>query len=242
MNDAVTKFEGAPAPQVAAADPMLSMIERVVRDPSVPFERLDQMLAMQERMLKQQAEQAFNADFAAASAEIPTIPLNGRGHNGRPYATLKDIVSKTRPVLARHGLSLTWDVQTLDGKVRITAILSHTKGHTRRSEVDLPADTSGSKNAVQAIGSTQSYGMRYTAQAILGLSLGEDVDDDGNASQGTITEEQYIALRDLCEKAKADEGKLLAYFKVDHLGELPAKRYAEADRILRRKISERGAA
>jgi hypothetical protein len=235
MADAIQKIE----PQETAVAPMVAMIERIAMNPDLPIDRLEQMLAMKERMDAQEAEQQFNAAFAAASAEIPSIPLNGKGHNGRPYATLKDIVAKTRPTLAGHGLSLSWDVATADGKVTVTAILSHVGGHTRRSEIILPADTSGSKNPVQAIGSTQTYGQRYTAQAILGLSLGDDVEDDGAGGSGaTVTDEQQATLRDLLAQSGADEGKFLAYFRVEDLADLPAKAYANADAMLRRKIAE----
>ena len=44
----------------------------------------------------------------------------------------------------------------------------------------LPADTSGSKNVVQAIGSSVSYGKRYTMQALLNITSGGE-DDDGHS-------------------------------------------------------------
>jgi hypothetical protein len=44
----------------------------------------------------------------------------------------------------------------------------------------LPLDTSGSKNNVQAVGSSTSYGKRYTATLLLNIrTKGED--DDGHA-------------------------------------------------------------
>ena len=44
-------------------------------------------------------------------------------------------------------------------------------------------DNSGSKNSIQAIGSTTTYLQRYTLFSILGLAAGED--DDGSAASGT---------------------------------------------------------
>ena len=49
MTNAVKTFEDAQI--VSAADaPMVAMIERIAMDPSVPIERLEQMMAMKERM------------------------------------------------------------------------------------------------------------------------------------------------------------------------------------------------
>ena len=230
-----------PEPNVvtfAPVDPMVSMIERVVLDPSADMAKLEKLLDMKERMERAGAERAFAAAFAAASAEFPPIPLNGKGNNNKPYALLKDIIGLTRPVLSRHGLALSFDVHT-EGKVRVTARLSHQGGHVQTTTIDLPADKSGSKNEVQAVGSSQTYGQRYAAQAILGLSLGDDVDDDGaGAGLGsTITADQFRALRGLMEQAGGDEGKFLGFFKIEHLEELPLARFGEADAMLRKKIA-----
>ena len=220
---------------------MVAAIERMVRDPDISMDRLEQMLAMKERLDAKAAEQAFNAAFAAASAEFPTIPLKGTGHNSKPYAMLKDIVSLTRPVLSRHGLTLNWEVEIADKAVKVTARLRHTLGHSTSTTILLPADTSGSKNPVQALGSSQTYGERYTAQAILGLSLGDDSDDDGAAAgqAGGISLEQFEALRALLEQSGADEAKFLAFFKVDMLDDLPAARFADAEKMLRAKLAQK---
>lgn len=231
-----------PAPMRAEVTPMIAMIERVALDPSASIEKLEQMLALKERMDAKDAERAFAAAFSAASAEFPMIPLNGKGHNAKPYALLKDIIAITRPILASHGLILTWNVETTD-KVKVTAKLAHRDGHSQTTSIVLPADASGSKNAVQAFGSTQTYGQRYTAQAILGLSLGDDVDDDGKGSTaGTISDDQFIALRDLMEQAGGDESKFMAFFKIQHLEELPTAKYGEADAMLRKKIKAKAGA
>lgn len=163
------------------ADPMVSMIERIAMDPDADLQKLERMLQMREQHEAREAEKAFAAAFAAASAEFPTIPLNGKGHNQKPYATLKDITAKTRPVLSEHGLALTFSIDVGESVV-VTAKLMHRQGHAETTSIALPRETSGSKNAVQAVGSSQTYGQRYTAQAILGLSLGDDTEDDGNAS------------------------------------------------------------
>ena len=44
--------------------PMVAMIERIAMDPSIPIDRLEQMLAMKERMDAKAAEKAFAAAFA----------------------------------------------------------------------------------------------------------------------------------------------------------------------------------
>lgn len=170
------------------ADPMVSMIERVAMDPNADISKLEKMLEMKERHEASTAKASFAEAFARASASFPTIPLNGKGHNGKPYATLEDITKLTRPVLSEHGLVMTFAIK-VENEVVVTAKLMHKAGHSEETSIALPRDTSGSKNAVQAVGSTQKYGQRYTAQAILGLSLGEDDEDDGRGAGPAIQEQ-----------------------------------------------------
>lgn len=165
------------------ADPMTSMIERVAMDPNADITKLERMLEMKERHEKQVAKSEHDLAFAKASAEFPEIPLNGKNsHTGNPYALLKDIIKFTRPVLAKYGFSLSFSTEVTERDVIVTAELAHQGGHSKRNSLPLPRDTGAGRNAVQAVGSTQTYGQRYTAQAILGLSLGEDTEDDGRGA------------------------------------------------------------
>lgn len=234
MNE-VAKIAGRSAPETVHA--FAAQIERICMNPDIPLDRLEKMLDMKERLDAKTAEQAFNAAFAAASAEFPAIPMNGKGHNQRPYALLKDIINLTRPVLSAHGLSLNWDVQTEGGVVRVTARLKHTGGHQETTQISLAPDTSGSKAAPQAVGSSQTYGQRYTAQAILGLSLGDDVDDDAETVKrgATISADQFIALRDEMEELGADEAAFCKHLKIEALDFLPVARLPDARAALATK-------
>ena len=71
--------------------------------------------------------------------------------------------------------------QTGDGFVRVAGILMHREGHREETEMQLPIDASGSKNTVQAIGSSTAYGRRYVLCALLNIATGDE-DDDGQLS------------------------------------------------------------
>lgn len=201
---AVSKVE--PHENLLPADPMVSMIERVAMDPNSDLTKLERMIELKERHDASNAKAEFAAAFARASADFPTIPLSGKGHNNKPYATLEDITKLTRPVLSAHGLAMTFAVE-VDKDVVVTAKLMHKAGHSEQTSMALPRDTSGSKNAVQAVGSTQKYGQRYTAQAILGLSLGEDDEDDGRgagAAHKEAPKKQYSWADTVCQDMPDD--------------------------------------
>ena len=119
-------------------------------------------------------------------------------------------------------------------------VLPPREGHSEETTMPLPLDTSGSKNAVQAVGSSTSYGKRYTAAALLNLtSRGED--DDGKASGASepISEKQMAELQTLINELGADKIKFLAYMKVESLSELPAKRFKDAKAALEAKRAKK---
>lgn len=224
---------------VMPVDPMVSMIERVALDPDSNLEKLERMLAMKKEHDAQNAEKAFNSSWARAAAELPEIPLNGcNTHTKQRYALLRDIMKYTRPTLSKYGLALSFGTETSGQDIIVTAFLSHEGGHTRTNSIQLPRDTGTGRNAVQTIGSSQTYGERYTAQAILGLSLGEDTDDDGNGAGATnaVSPEQFVKLRDLIEESGADEKKFLLAYRADSLEQFPSAKFDAACAQLRRKM------
>lgn len=153
---------------------MISVIERVATDPSADIAKLEKMLDMQERVLNRNAAQAFAADMAAMQAEMPRVFKLASGHN-TTYARLEDINDALRPTLQKFGFCVTFRInqQGLES-VTVTAVCSHKLGHSETASMTLPLDKSGSKNAVQAIGSTVSYGKRYAMCALLNISTGDD--------------------------------------------------------------------
>ena len=222
------------------ADPMLTMIERIAMDPNLPVERLTALLDMRERQMNKEAEQVFNRSFAAAMAEMPDVPRTGQNkHLNTRYSTLDDLIRATRPVLSRHGLSLNWQT-AIDGQnISVTAIVRHEQGHSIQTTLSGPRDNGKQMNALQGGGSTETYLKRYSGFSILGLSSGDEVDDDGHGSGNsqTVNAEQYIILRDLIEETGADESKFFLAFgvKSQDLHQFPAAMFEKAKAQLERK-------
>jgi hypothetical protein len=230
--------------QVPAVDPMVAMIERVAMSPDVPVDRLTALMDMRERQMNKEAEQAFNQAFAAAMAEMPSVPKNGLNkHTGQKYATLDDLIITARPVLSRHGLSLNWQTAANGNEYSVTATVRHALGHVINTTLSGPRDNGKQMNALQGGGSTETYLKRYTGFSILGLSSGDAVDDDGQSSGGlTIDADQFFELKTLIDEAGADEAKFCEYLKVQDLESLPQRQYPAAVSALRAKIKKKAAA
>lgn len=233
----MTEYENQTEP--SATDPILAMIERVLIAPEIPADRISAIMDLRERQMNKESEQAFNQAFALAMAEMPNIPRTGHNrHSGQRYSTLDDLIKTTRPVLSKHGLSLNWQNATSGDDIHVTAIVRHAKGHQISTTLSGRRDNGKQMNHLQGGGSAETYLKRYSGFAILGLSSGDETDDDGNSANGTISAEQYRSLKDLIERSGANEEKLCAMYKIEMLSELPLSKYADADKKLRMKLSQ----
>lgn len=186
---AVVKQDAKPVavPMTADTSAMIGMIERVAANKDVDVGKLEQLLNLQERILEKQARSAFDAAMADMQAELPVILERGEiavgGVVRSKYAKFEDINEQVKPILKAHGFSISFRPNTTNGKVTVVGILSHRLGHREQAEIELPVDTSGSKNPVQAVGSSVQYGKRYVLEALLNLtSRGQD--DDGRKGGG----------------------------------------------------------
>jgi hypothetical protein len=239
----------APAPIQAASESaaIFAMIERAAMNPAVDLDKMERLLQMQERVLERNARMAYAASLSAMQPELPVIEAHGgikdrAGKVQSRYAKWEDINEQIKPVLAKHGFALSFRTGHEGDKIIVTGILSHRDGHAEETTMALPLDLSGSKNAVQGVGSSTSYGKRYTAGALLNLTsrAPEDQDDDGGAAAagGTISADQYAELLRVAESVganEADETRLLRFFKIQTLHELPATKLAEAIGLIKQR-------
>jgi len=237
MNKAVAKHKPQEVAQSAAVTPM-ELLQSAIQT-GVSTDQLERLMGMQERWAANQARAAFDVAISAAKAEIPVISKNRTvSYSGTSYKheDLAEIARTVDPVLARHGLSYRFRTETKDGAVTVTCIVSHRDGHNEENSLAAGADKSGSKNAIQSIGSTITYLQRYTLKAALGLAAAEDDDAASAEPTETITDEQVKELRELAEESGADIIKLCKYLKVAALADIPASGFENVKaKILQKK-------
>lgn len=205
-------------------------------------DQVDKLIELVKFNDQREALRAFNQAFTAAQAEFPEIPKTKQGHNSK-YAPLDTEVRLLRPVLMKHGLSFRHEVSENDDKsVSVRCILAHEAGHCESATLTGPADTSGSKNSIQAIGSTVSYLRRYTLEAVTGIVT---TDDDDGAAAGlgeAIDEKQAKELHDLLKQSGANKTKYLEYLRqtgkvrITSIEDIPARMFEDAKSALVSKV------
>lgn len=226
MNTAVQKSELVP--QTAPASPpstqtgqVLSMLERVLTAPEFDIDRAERLWAMQKEVRAEQARAAFIESLSAMQAEIPAIKRTGQIKNNSgqvqsTYAKWEHINEAIKPVLQRHGFALSFRVNQEGNKIVVQGVLSHRDGHSDTTTIELAPDTSGAKNAPQAIVSAISYGKRTAAGALLNITS-YDEDDDGQRFGDKDQSDEHMA------KVADFESAILSAVDETELGKIGAQ-------------------
>lgn len=200
------------------------------------LDKLEKLLTLHERHETNEARKAYHVAMAEFKANPPKIDKDktvafatSTGKTSYNHASLANVTEKISAELSKHGLSASW-ITKQNGAILVTCKITHIKGHSEETTLSAPADTSGSKNAIQAIGSTITYLERYTLLALTGLAT-YDQDDDGQASGAPIEyigDKELNIIRDNLIDLNASEAQFLKYMKLDKLENMLKSDYPKA--------------
>lgn len=224
MSDSRELTTPAPrGPAVSESQNLLAQVIAAAKDPQVDAAKMETLARLVNSQQDRERQIEFNRDKNAAIMEMPVITKDGRiviTKDGRSreqgrFAKFEDIDRVCRPILASHNLAISFEMnERQGGGITVTPILSHANGHTERGGAfPVPAETSGSKNAAQAMGSSSSYGKRYAYCAILNI-VTEGVDDDASQGRGISTDLPYERRHVVEREAKEaiEQGRYLEWF------------------------------
>jgi hypothetical protein len=236
MNNQITEVKEQ---EVSIIDNSPAGMIRMAVEGKADLTQLKELLALQIQYEANEAKKAYNKAIAAFKANPPkiekdkTVAFKETKYN---HASLGNVTEKINTELSKYGLSASWKTSQTD-KICVTCKITHNQGHSEETTLCANADNSGTKNAIQQIGSTITYLERYTILALTGLAT-YDQDDDGIASSQPVeclSTEQLNCLVDNCVFLNIDIVKFCKVLKVNKLEELPASRYIEAQNIINNK-------
>ena len=92
------------------------------------------------------------------------------------YATLGAVIQASRPILAKHKLSLVQFPISDATSIGVESILTHESGEFVSERILIPLSEEKGKSKVQSAGSTLTYLRRYSWASILGMYSDEDTD------------------------------------------------------------------
>lgn len=198
------------------------------------LEKLKGLLDLQIQYEANEARKAFHKAMTNFKSEPLEIEKDrnvnystSKGTVAYSHATLANVVKTITKAISQHGLSASWRTNQTDNKICVTCKITHVLGHSEETTLCANADDSGSKNSIQAIGSTVTYLERYTILSALGLAT-TDQDDDAKTEEPKITEKQLKDIRDLMVNKTITEDMLCTYLEVESLEKTDAKNYMKA--------------
>ena len=226
----------------------LNFLERAAKDPSFDVAKFTALLDVKERQLNKQAEQAFNQAYTRAKLSMPRVtkegsveyPVDKNQPDGPKkkafkFAKYEDIDKAIRPTEQAEGFSRIFTTEEREGGgVIVHCTLLHKDGHSKTASIPVALDTSGGKNNIQAMGSSFSYGKRYTTEMIWDI-VKEGDDNDGNYDIFPIDDVQFEAIQTLIEETGTDTAAFCKHLKVESLKAITNKQYPKAVQDLKAK-------
>lgn len=153
--------------------------------------------------------------LAKAQAEMPVVRMNATNpFLKNKYADLGAVIETSRPILAKHALSVSQFPTGQGEQIGVTTILMHESGEYLEETIFINASDSKGLSVAQSAGVVISYLRRYSWAAVLGLYADEDTDghnsngngkhENGNGtSDEIITDTIWTAWIELTKRAEA---------------------------------------
>ena len=242
QNRIKTMDETAPLPAVpSTAEIMMSAVRNGLGKEQL--EVLERMFELDIRSKERQAKEAYYKAMAWWASDAPVIIKDkevsykaGGGTTSYKHAGLGNVSQAINTSMSQYGLHASWLTTQPEGKITVTCTVTHELGHSESTSLAADADTSGSKNHIQAIGSTLSYLERYTILALTGLATHEqDTDGITGEPEEAINDQMFADLTSLISEVKANEKAFLKFMKIESLDKMPISMYKRAMKELERK-------
>lgn len=141
------------------------------------------------------------------------------------YADLSSCITSCRPALAKYGLAVTQFPTSIDNKLALVTILTHSSGQY----ISAPFPITPDKTGIQALGAAITYVRRYCLSSVVGIT---QEDDDANSASNNnakqspsvvekiqpdlIKELDVAVLEKTIAKIPGYKDKLLSYLFTAH--------------------------
>ena len=197
-----------------AINPVMDLISKAI-EKGTPAEVVSQILDLQERVKKSEAEELYRTAMAKLQAEMPIIKketrVKGKDNKDRyAYAKIENIVKQVGKLISDNGFSYDVDTEVItspfEGQKAILNI-HHIAGQSKRFTFNAPIEKGAFMSEPQKWLSAASFAKRVVFCNGFGIMTADD-DNDGNTGdppanhKTPITPEQQKTIND--NQAKLD--------------------------------------
>lgn len=199
-------------------------------------ETMEKLVGLYERMQEKDAERQYNAAFNALQNDIPEFEADGIIPSRGKYLRFETAMHKLKPILARHGFSISFTQKTDDKRITVTCHLRHNSGHSTATEFAVrlggKADTE-----TQADCKASTTAQRYALKQALGLIIHQEMSEDMDVSLegGHISQSKANELRARCQTANVDIARFLKFAGAESFETISTGKLAAIETELARK-------
>ena len=220
-----------------------------------PLEMIKEFLGLRDREDAKNAKRAFVQAMAAFKKDPPEILktahvsyLNSKNQEvAWDHAQLGEICEAINSGMSPFDLFSKWGLDQPDEKtVAVTCTVTHADGHSESVTMKAPPDTSGGKDALMAVQSTNTRLQRITLLAVTGIAAKgmdreEPTDEMTGAALEFITEDQVKTLSSLATEAELDDAgitRFLAYVEAEEVSTITQGNYLKAVDALNKAVKK----
>lgn len=230
---------------LVSSQPVAQMLQAVI-EKGITAENvtaLEQIVGLYERMQAKDAERAFSTAFVALQSDMTPIQamrVVPDNHGGVRYnfAPFEDIMRQVKPLLQKHGFTVSFSMDVGDGKVTQHCTLRHIGGHSQMNSFTARVGKGppGSTDT-QADGAASTYAKRFALCDALAIVV--ERDGDARSEGALITAEQADELRRRVKATGSDEKLFLQVAGAGFFEDIGADRYNLLDAMLAKKEQKR---
>ena len=247
MSDTHEITVAAPAQIAAPAqkDIGLTQLMQLAMEDGIDVDKLERIIGFYERAQDRKKEEAYARAMVELKKELPTYIehdkkvdfINKKGYRTKySYASMAAAYNAIVPHLSEFGFSHACrpETTTVD-KVTVTCILTHRDGHSEKTTLSSPPDTSGGKGPAQAVSSTITLLSRYLFLSLLGVATADMGEPHGPPGPDSERVDPTVNLRAV---SFLQQRGITLDTAVAHVGGKRVEEWSEADLAKLRELAK----
>lgn len=219
---------------------MKQVIEKGITPEAVGV--MEKLTDLYERLEAKDAEKQFAAAFVRLQSEMPSIAANkivpnNDGSARYKFAPYETIMEAVRPLLLRHGFTVTFSTSYDPTRIIQKCTLQHTGGHSRTNEfaARIGRGPPGSSEA-QGDGAASTYAKRFALCNALNITIETDSDVADVRNDGDVIEADKVQyLREQVRETGYNEASFLKLAGVDSFDAIREGSYGVLTRAIEMK-------
>ncbi len=208
---------------------------------------MEKLVQLQNKQEDRRSEREFAIAFNALQSDMPIITATSVIPNRGKYEKFEDIMRVIKPLLIKHGFTVSFSMDFKESRILETCHLTHIGGHTRSNSFAVRSGRADSETQSDCKAATTAK--RNALCNALNISIQQDclnAESDGRIEGGHITSDQAEHIRQRVDELKKrgnqpdgkpyiDEKLFWQFAKATKFEDIPESKYSDICEMLTKK-------